>query len=101
MQIHQIVGQVEIIRHRGYPVEVHDVITEDGYILQLHRIPHGRKRKPPGRPVFLQHGVLNTAAVWVLNPTEKSLGELICIFKFSFFFRKTMEQLFLKRKQFK
>ena len=101
MQIHQIVGQGEIIRHRGYPVEVHDVITEDGYILQLHRIPHGRKRKPPGRPVFLQHGVLNTAAVWVLNPTEKSLGELICIFKFSFFFRKTMEQLFLKRKQFK
>lgn len=32
----------EIIRRRGYPVEVHHVRTEDGYILELHRIPHGR-----------------------------------------------------------
>ncbi|XP_068205896.1 gastric triacylglycerol lipase-like [Palaemon carinicauda] len=29
----------ELIRARGYPVEVHDVVTEDGYILEVHRIP--------------------------------------------------------------
>ncbi|VDM77088.1 unnamed protein product [Strongylus vulgaris] len=32
----------EIIQYWGYPVEVHKVLTMDGYILTLHRIPYGR-----------------------------------------------------------
>lgn len=35
-------AQVDMIRYWGYPVEVHDVHTEDGYTLDLFRIPHGR-----------------------------------------------------------
>ncbi|RXG54876.1 Gastric triacylglycerol lipase, partial [Armadillidium vulgare] len=31
----------EIIQSFGYPAEVHHVTTEDGYILELHRIPYG------------------------------------------------------------
>lgn len=34
--------QPEIIRYWGYPVEVHHVVTRDGYVLELHRIPRGR-----------------------------------------------------------
>jgi hypothetical protein len=29
----------EIVRENGYKFEEHKVITEDGYILKLHRIP--------------------------------------------------------------
>jgi hypothetical protein len=32
----------EMIRYQGYPVEVHETSTADGYVLELHRIPLGR-----------------------------------------------------------
>merc|ERR1711936_1498219 len=31
-----------MISNAGYPVETHTVTTEDCYILQMHRIPHGK-----------------------------------------------------------
>ena len=34
-----------MVSKEGYPVETHQVITDDGYILRMHRIPHG-KRSP-------------------------------------------------------
>ncbi|XP_063865960.1 lipase 3-like isoform X2 [Scylla paramamosain] len=33
----------ELIKVHGYPVEVHEVITDDGFIIEIHRIPHGRR----------------------------------------------------------
>ena len=50
-------------------VEVHEVVTPDGYILQLHRIPpaHGAV----SRPVFLQHGLLCSSACWVTNGRQR------------------------------
>nr|XP_045592392.1 gastric triacylglycerol lipase-like [Procambarus clarkii] len=32
----------ELMKVRGYTAETHHLITEDGYILEMHRIPYGR-----------------------------------------------------------
>lgn len=42
-------------------LETHTVQTEDGYILQLHRIPG------TGRPVLLQHGMMCNSACWLTS----------------------------------
>lgn len=66
----------EIIAGRGYPVEIHSVTTSDGYILELHRIPYGKGQKMAStasrRPIFLQHGILTTDNVWLIN--QNGLG---------------------------
>nr|CAD7419431.1 unnamed protein product [Timema poppensis] len=36
----------DLITQHGYPVEMHSVVTDDGYILNLHRIPFSAKLKP-------------------------------------------------------
>lgn len=46
----------------GYPVDEHDVITEDGYILKLFRIKGNRRT-----PVLFMHGLLASADVFILR----------------------------------
>lgn len=54
------------------------MITEDGYMLNLHRIPCGRAGCDGKRqPVFLQHGILASSADWVLSGPEKALGFIL------------------------
>lgn len=56
--------------------------TEDGYILTLHRIPHGRRkeRSRKQRPVvFLNHCILCSSAVFILTGPEKALGKFLLI----------------------
>lgn len=72
--------QPQLVSLHGYPSESHVVVTEDGYLLTLHRIPGGRNHRGPSggaaaRPVvFLQHGLLASSADWVLTGPGKSLG---------------------------
>ncbi|XP_046645920.1 lipase lipl-1-like [Daphnia pulicaria] len=73
----------EIIQSRGYPVEIHHVTTEDGYILELHRIP-GSVNEPVNtesthkkKPVFLQHGIFATDFVWAVGPSNGSLAYIL------------------------
>merc|ERR1719228_1511090 len=70
----------ELIRSNGYPAEEHWVTTPDGYILALHRIPHGLNNKDleGPRPVILvQHGLLCSSADWVISTPSKGLGYIL------------------------
>ncbi|XP_037779598.1 gastric triacylglycerol lipase-like [Penaeus monodon] len=71
----------QIIAYYRYPVEVHQVTTEDGYILELHRIPHGIKEpqtsRHPRPPILLQHCLLCSSAEFVMNTPDKALAYLL------------------------
>ena len=77
----KFISKTELVRFWGYPIEEHFVLTEDGYILGMHRIPYGKSGKnggiKPGPPVFLAHGLTSSSAQWVFGPPEKSLGLLL------------------------
>ncbi|XP_057519963.1 uncharacterized protein LOC130800451 [Amaranthus tricolor] len=53
----------DVITELGYPYEAIHVVTEDGYILLLERIPRHNSRKA----VYLQHGVFDSSMGWVSN----------------------------------
>jgi pimeloyl-ACP methyl ester carboxylesterase len=67
----------ELVMTRGYPLEIHYVETEDGYILKLYRIPAGKGegnyRKKQKQSVFLMHGIFDSSDGWVCNSEEKCL----------------------------
>ncbi|VVC24412.1 Partial AB-hydrolase lipase domain,Alpha/Beta hydrolase fold [Cinara cedri] len=66
---------VEMLHNNGYASEVHKVVTKDGYVLELHRIPRSKCGQNPTRnhPVFIHHGILGSSADWVLGGADKSL----------------------------
>ena len=56
------------------------MITDDGYILEVHRIEHGKANAGDEffRPVvFLQHDFLGSSADFVIQHHSKSLGFIL------------------------
>ncbi|CAH1105288.1 unnamed protein product [Psylliodes chrysocephalus] len=67
----------ELIRNEGYPSESHYVTTWDGYILNIHRIPHGKLGQTNGKVVYLQHGLLAASSDWIINRPKNGLGYIL------------------------
>ncbi|KAK7306664.1 hypothetical protein VNO77_44616 [Canavalia gladiata] len=67
-----------MVETQGYTCEEHEVITKDGYILSLQRIPTGRfGKKANKQPVLLQHGLTADAICWLFNSPNESLGFIL------------------------
>lgn len=66
----------ELIHNAGYQSEEHDVETEDGYILKVHRVLVKKESLIPRKPVFMMHGLASTAMDYVLTGPDIALGEL-------------------------
>lgn len=74
--------QPKLISTSGYPVEKHRVTTDDGYILQMHRIPAGRRtarktgtRAKGKKAVLVMHGLLGSSGDFVIMGPDRSLGK--------------------------
>lgn len=59
---------VQLLQKYNYPSETHTVITDDGYKLNLYRIP-GK-----GAPVLLVHGIADTSDSWLVLGPKYSLA---------------------------
>lgn len=64
-----------MIQYHGYPVEVHEIQTEDGYLFDVHRIPHGRfgDQNMKRGVVILAHGILCSSACWLFLGPGRAL----------------------------
>jgi lysosomal acid lipase/cholesteryl ester hydrolase len=57
---------------RGFPYEEHTIVTHDGFLLTLHRIPQGKVSQSANRPpVLFMHGFMMNSEVWVCLPNEQ------------------------------
>lgn len=56
---------------------MHQVVTDDGYILHMHRIPHGKnssKSNEARPPIYLMHSFMESSNGWIVLGSEHSLG---------------------------
>ncbi|KAJ2945269.1 hypothetical protein O0L34_g9347 [Tuta absoluta] len=75
----------QIISSYGYPSERHRAHTEDGYVLQMHRIPAGRRTvRRSGEPrakgkkaVLLVSGLLGSSGDFVVMGPDRSLSFIL------------------------
>eukprot|EP01104_Vermistella_antarctica_P012043 TRINITY_DN3420_c0_g1_i1.p1 TRINITY_DN3420_c0_g1~~TRINITY_DN3420_c0_g1_i1.p1 ORF type:complete len:672 (+),score=107.56 TRINITY_DN3420_c0_g1_i1:355-2370(+) len=59
-----------VLKAHGCPYESYEVITSDGYIISLDRIP----RRDTTEAVFFQHGIFDTSFAWLASDPPSSLA---------------------------
>lgn len=75
----------ELIKYHGYPCELSYVTADDGYVLEVDHIPHGREGSPssaynqgtPRYPVLLLPVFTSASDMWFLNYPSQSPGFLL------------------------
>ena len=60
----------EIVADAGYPYELHNVTTEDGYIITLERLPRPESTKA----LYFQHGLIDSGFTWLASGSSTSLA---------------------------
>ena len=65
-----------IVEQYDYPAEEHNVTTEDGYNLKIHKITGSPllNNNVKKKIVFLQHALLSSSDSWVVYGPKKDLG---------------------------
>ena len=59
----------DCIRYNGFPCDVFTVETEDGFLIEIHRL------RNEGKPaVLMQHGILGDTGHWVAAGPDHGLG---------------------------
>lgn len=69
----------ELVPKYGYNIETHKVVTEDEYILEMHRITGPKNNSDPkGKPaVFLMHGLFMSSTDWIVSGPGRALGYIL------------------------
>ena len=65
----------QMIEYRGFKYEEHHVVTEDCYVLEMHRLVHPFDRTPNKPPVLLQHGLEESSTTWIINSIGGHLND--------------------------
>ncbi|XP_043064752.1 lipase 1 [Drosophila ficusphila] len=60
---------IQLLEKYKYPAETHKFVTEDNYVLSLHRIP-----RPGGKPVLLVHGLQDSSSTWIAMGPHSGLA---------------------------
>ncbi|XP_028138404.2 lipase 3-like [Diabrotica virgifera virgifera] len=69
---------IKTVSSLGYPIEAHQIGTEDGYILTAFRIPHGRNATMSSNlPIILNHGMLGSAENYIWMGPQRSLAYIL------------------------
>ncbi|XP_055551707.1 lipase 1-like [Wyeomyia smithii] len=67
----------QLVRKYGYPIEEHQVHTEDGYILSVHRIPNRGTTSEGKHPILMMNSLFSSSAEWVLIGPKHGLAYLL------------------------
>ncbi|KAK9882060.1 hypothetical protein WA026_018910 [Henosepilachna vigintioctopunctata] len=59
---------VQLVKKYGYPLEIHSVVTQDGYKISIYRIRHGKNGNSTNtKPVLMMHGIASQAESFIIN----------------------------------
>ncbi|CAH0552823.1 unnamed protein product [Brassicogethes aeneus] len=75
--VNALIDPIDLIKSHSYPAERHFAVTDDGYIITIHRISRGKHLNKTGPPVLLGHGTGSSSADFLNAGPERGLGYIL------------------------